>query len=76
MEDREADQAPLSLHLIRRMFAYTRPYARRRNWLFFLTLLRGAAASGAGVDDRHNDQRPHCRKGPARDLRFTRALFC
>lgn len=41
MDDREDNQAPLSLHLIRRMFAYTKPYAWRRNWLFFLTILRG-----------------------------------
>jgi ABC-type multidrug transport system fused ATPase/permease subunit len=41
MEEREADRAPLSAHLIRRIFAYTRPYARRRNWLFGLTLARG-----------------------------------
>lgn len=41
MEDREADHAPLSAQLIRRMFAYTRPYVRRRNWLFLLTFLRG-----------------------------------
>lgn len=40
-EEREADRAPLSAHLIRRMFTYTRPYAARRNWLFFLTLARG-----------------------------------
>jgi ATP-binding cassette, subfamily B, bacterial len=41
MEDREADRAPLSAQLIRRIFAYTRPYARRRNWLFVLTFARG-----------------------------------
>jgi ABC-type multidrug transport system fused ATPase/permease subunit len=41
MEDREADHAPLSLRLIRRMFTYTRPYAARRNWLFVLTFARG-----------------------------------
>jgi ATP-binding cassette subfamily B protein len=41
MEDRESDHAPLSAHLIRRMFTYTRPYARRRNWLFALTFARG-----------------------------------
>jgi ABC-type multidrug transport system fused ATPase/permease subunit len=41
MEEREADRAPLSAHLIRRMFTYTRPYAARRNWLFALTLARG-----------------------------------
>ena len=41
MEDREADRAPLSAQLIRRLFVYTRPYRGRRNWLFTLTLLRG-----------------------------------
>jgi ATP-binding cassette subfamily B protein len=41
IEDREADHAPLSARLIRRMFTYTRPYAARRNWLFVLTFARG-----------------------------------
>ena len=41
MEEREADWAPLSARLIRRMFTYTRPYIARRNWLFVLTLARG-----------------------------------
>jgi len=41
MEDREADHAPLSTQLIRRIFTYTRPYRSRRNWLFALTLARG-----------------------------------
>jgi ATP-binding cassette, subfamily B, bacterial len=41
MEEREADYAPLSARLIRRMFTYTRPYAVRRNWLFVLTFARG-----------------------------------
>jgi ATP-binding cassette subfamily B protein len=41
MEDREADHAPLSAALIRRMFTYTRPYRARRNWLFVLTFARG-----------------------------------
>jgi ATP-binding cassette subfamily B protein len=41
MEDREADHAPLSAQLIRRMFTYTRRYAARRNWLFILTFARG-----------------------------------
>jgi ATP-binding cassette subfamily B protein len=41
MEDREADRAPLSAALIRRMFTYTRRHAFRRNWLFALTLMRG-----------------------------------
>ena len=41
MEDREADWAPLSAHLIRRIFTYTRAYSARRNWLFVLTFARG-----------------------------------
>jgi ABC-type multidrug transport system fused ATPase/permease subunit len=41
IEEREADKAPLSLRLIRRMFGYTRPHAAKRNWLFVLTTLRG-----------------------------------
>ena len=41
MEDREADRAPLSARLIRRIFTYTRPHAHRRNWLFVLTFARG-----------------------------------
>jgi ATP-binding cassette subfamily B protein len=41
LEDKEADWAPLSSGLIRRMFTYTRPYAARRNWLFVLIFARG-----------------------------------
>jgi len=41
LEEREADQAPLQLALIRRIFGYTNPYAARRNWLFTLTFIRG-----------------------------------
>jgi ATP-binding cassette subfamily B protein len=41
MEDREADWAPLSGQLIRRIFTYTRPYKTRRTWLFILTFARG-----------------------------------
>jgi ATP-binding cassette subfamily B protein len=41
MEDREADRAPLSLQVIRRIAQYTRPYAGKRNWLFILTFARG-----------------------------------
>jgi ATP-binding cassette, subfamily B, bacterial len=41
MEEREADRAPLSGELIRRIFTYTRPYAARRNWLWVLTFARG-----------------------------------
>ncbi len=40
--DREDDRAPLSLKLIRRVFTYTRPYQAKRNWLFLLTIVRGA----------------------------------
>ncbi|HVU07687.1 MAG TPA: ABC transporter ATP-binding protein [Verrucomicrobiae bacterium] len=40
-EEREADRAPLQLALIRRIFAYTKPYAAKRNWLFALTFARG-----------------------------------
>jgi ATP-binding cassette subfamily B protein len=40
-ENREADQVPLRLDLIRRVFAYTRPCAAKRNCLFVLTFLRG-----------------------------------
>lgn len=40
-DNREADQVPLRLDLIKRTFAYTKPYARRRNWLFVLTFTRG-----------------------------------
>ncbi len=41
MDDRDAEQAPLSAALIRRLFSYTGPYAARRNWLFVLTFARG-----------------------------------
>jgi ATP-binding cassette subfamily B protein len=41
IDDREDERAPLSLHLIRRLFTYTRPHASRRNWLLILTTLRG-----------------------------------
>jgi len=41
IEEREADHAPLSAELIRRMFTYTRRYTARRNWLFVLTFARG-----------------------------------
>ena len=41
MEEREADKAPLQWALIHRILNYTRPYAAKRNWLFFLTFIRG-----------------------------------
>lgn len=40
-EEREADQAPLSLRLISRVAGYTRPYRRRCRWLLALTFCRG-----------------------------------
>src|SRR5512133_2388352 len=41
LEEREADNAPLSSSLIKRIFGYTRPYKTRRTWLFVLTFARG-----------------------------------
>jgi ATP-binding cassette subfamily B protein len=35
-----ARERPLEFGLIWRMFGYTRPYARKRNWLFALVILR------------------------------------
>lgn len=40
-DEREPEHAPLQTSLIKRIFAYTRPYAARRNWLFVFTFLRG-----------------------------------
>jgi len=40
-EEREADKAPLQLHLIRRIFEFTGTCAGKRNWLFCLTFIRG-----------------------------------
>jgi len=40
-EDRERDQAPLQMTLVKRILGYTRPYAAKRNALFVLTFLRG-----------------------------------
>lgn len=36
----ELDQRPLDFHLVQRIFSYTRPYARLRNWLVALVALR------------------------------------
>jgi ABC-type multidrug transport system fused ATPase/permease subunit len=41
MDEREVDRAPLSMRLIRRIWTYTLPYARKRNALLSLTFLRG-----------------------------------
>jgi ATP-binding cassette subfamily B protein len=38
--DYEADTRPLDFGLIRRMFQFARPYARKRNWLLMCVLLR------------------------------------
>jgi ATP-binding cassette subfamily B protein len=39
-DEREVDMRPLELGLIRRLFAYTKPYAAKRNWLVLLVILR------------------------------------
>lgn len=39
-DEHEADKRPLSLQLLRRLFQYTRPYARQRNWLLVAVALR------------------------------------
>ena len=42
-KDREPHMKPLSIQLIVRLFGYTRPYARIRNWLLAIILLRAAS---------------------------------
>jgi ATP-binding cassette subfamily B protein len=44
-EAEEAAQRPLEWSIIRRLFGYTKPHARRRNWLIFLTLSRSVQFS-------------------------------
>jgi ATP-binding cassette subfamily B protein len=39
-DEREADQRPLDLGLIVRLFGYTRPHARTRNLLFLFVIIR------------------------------------
>jgi len=39
-EEREADQRPLDFRLIARLWQFTRPYARLRNWLVVLVITR------------------------------------
>jgi ABC-type multidrug transport system fused ATPase/permease subunit len=39
-EEREPDERPLDMGLIVRLFSYTRPYARKRNWLLVAVVLR------------------------------------
>lgn len=38
--EKEARERPLDFGLIRRLFCYTSPYARKRNWLLLTVLLR------------------------------------
>ena len=42
----EPHQRPLDFRLIARLFEYTRPYARQRNWLVLLVLLRSIQLPG------------------------------
>jgi ATP-binding cassette subfamily B protein len=39
-DEHDVDQRPLDLGLIRRLFRYTRPHARTRNWLFSMVVIR------------------------------------
>lgn len=39
-EDREAERRPLDFGLIRRLYAFTAPYAAKRNWLALCVVLR------------------------------------
>jgi ATP-binding cassette subfamily B protein len=39
-DEQEVDQRPLDLGLITRLFHYTRPHARTRNWLFIMVAIR------------------------------------
>jgi ATP-binding cassette subfamily B protein len=45
-EEEEVAQRPLEWGLIRRLLAYTRPHAARRNWLVVLTLFRAVQLNG------------------------------
>lgn len=46
--EREADKRPLDMRLIVRLFRFTRPYARTRNWLLFTVLLRALQLPALG----------------------------
>ena len=39
-ETEEVKQRPLDFGLIRRLMRYTRPYAKQRNWLLFIVVIR------------------------------------
>ena len=45
-EDRELDRHPLEMRLVSRLFAYTRPYRAKRNWLLLLVFLRSLQLPG------------------------------
>lgn len=45
---RESDQRALDLHIIKRLIAFTRPYARKRNWLCLLVVLRALQIPALG----------------------------
>lgn len=45
-EEEDVAQRPLEWGLIRRLLAYTRPHAARRNWLIVLTVLRAIQLNG------------------------------
>ncbi|MGF1656391.1 MAG: ABC transporter ATP-binding protein [Verrucomicrobiales bacterium] len=41
-QEEEPTKVPLNWAIIRRLFSYTQPHAKIRNWLFFLVLMRAA----------------------------------
>ena len=41
-DEPEAEVKPLDWGIVRRLFGYTRPFARKRNWLIVLTALRAS----------------------------------
>src|SRR5437868_3453301 len=46
VSDQDEYKRPLELHLIRRLFRYTRPYTSKRNWLLLLVALRSIQLPG------------------------------
>jgi ATP-binding cassette subfamily B protein len=46
--DHEDRKRPLDAGLVRRIFAYTRPHAARRNWLLFIVVLRSVQLPALG----------------------------
>ncbi|MBV8881155.1 MAG: ABC transporter ATP-binding protein, partial [Planctomycetaceae bacterium] len=64
-DEQDKDQAPLQMGLIRRMLAYTRPYAWKRNALFALTFLRGVQLPMLAWMIGYTLKGPISRKDPA-----------